>query len=79
MIVGAVADGAGSAKFSHIGAQLAVKKALLHLETWIIRLKQKKPNWQQPIPEELAKKVFSGTLKNVANALKKKACENDYL
>ncbi|MBN3963340.1 PP2C family serine/threonine-protein phosphatase [Nostoc sp. NMS8] len=79
VIVGAVADGAGSAKFSHIGAQLAVEKALLHLETWIIRLKQKKPNWQQPIPEELAKKVFSGTLKNVVNALKKKACENDYL
>jgi hypothetical protein len=78
VIVGAVADGAGSAKFSHIGAQLAVEKAISHLETWIIKLKQKKPNWQQPIPEETAEKVFSGTLKNVVNALKKKACENDY-
>lgn len=71
LIVGAVADGAGSAKFSHIGARLAVKKALSHLEKWIITLKQKKPNlnWQKPIPKDIATKVFNRTLEDVQAAL----------
>lgn len=78
VIIGAVSDGAGSAKFSNIGSQIAVKTALLHLEKWLLKLKQKQPNlkWQKPIPEDKARKVFSGTLKYVVNALNEKLNKN---
>jgi hypothetical protein len=71
IIIGAVSDGAGSARFSDKGAQVAVETALLRLEKWLLKLKQKQPklNWQKPIPEDKARKVFSATLKYVVNAL----------
>ncbi|MFB2917944.1 PP2C family serine/threonine-protein phosphatase [Aerosakkonema funiforme] len=71
IIVGAVADGAGSAKYSDIGAQLAVHTALYHLKGWIEREKKNKPtlDWQQPISDEIAKKVFGHTLKKVIATL----------
>ncbi|RUT07143.1 hypothetical protein DSM106972_024040 [Dulcicalothrix desertica PCC 7102] len=82
VIVGAVADGAGSAKFSNIGAKLAVKTALFHLEEFFKNLKEeKKRDLQQPIVSELAREVFREVfreiLDKVKNELKAKASEQE--
>ena len=81
VIVGAVADGAGSAKYSDIGAKLAVKTALEYLtkvEEW-----QKKPKyfWQlteKPFSEEEAKELFANTVKKVVTALQEQAVSDGY-
>jgi len=60
VIVGAVADGAGSAKYSDLGAKLAVNTVLKYLtgiEAW---LQKRKRFWQlnlQPLEEEQARKL----------------------
>jgi Protein phosphatase 2C len=82
VIVGAVADGAGSAKFSDIGAKLAVQTALSHLEEFFKNLKEeKKRDLQQPILSELAREVFrevfSEILDKVKNELKAKASDKE--
>ncbi|MBW4497753.1 MAG: protein phosphatase 2C domain-containing protein [Oscillatoria princeps RMCB-10] len=73
IIVGAVADGAGSAKYSHIGAKLAVETALSYLKGWLKWLKDNHSNLQQPILQEEALKVFNQTLGKVVATLKEKA------
>lgn len=81
VIIGAVADGAGSAKYADTGAQLAVKTALGYLtgiEEW---LQKHKRFWQlhpQPLSEERARKLFAKTVKKVVTALEKQAASKDY-
>jgi serine/threonine protein phosphatase PrpC len=81
VIVGAVADGAGSAKYSDIGAKLAVKTALEYLtevEEW---LQDPKHFWQlteKPFSEEEAKELFANTAKKVVTALEEQAASDGY-
>ncbi len=82
VIIGAVADGAGSAKYAEIGAKLAVERALAYLtniEKW---LQKQKPFWQsypQPLSEEQASKLFTKTTIKVIDALKTQAAKDGYL
>ncbi|MTJ32456.1 PP2C family serine/threonine-protein phosphatase [Aphanizomenon sp. UHCC 0183] len=72
VIVGAVADGAGSAKYSHFGAELAVEtviKCFADID---------KQGFSQPLSEMEAKEVFTKFVKDVITALNKKADNNDY-
>ena len=61
VIIGAVADGAGSAKYADIGAQIAIKTALGYLtgvEEW---LQKRKRFWQlnpQLLSEKQARKLL---------------------
>ncbi len=73
VIVGAVSDGAGSAKYSHIGAKLAVEAALRYLEAWLKHHQEKKSDLQQPISEEGANTVFTNTLRKVIITLNEEA------
>jgi Protein phosphatase 2C len=65
IIVGAVADGAGSAKYSDIGSKLAVDSALSHLQGWVNVQKKKGNKLQEPIDPQGAQKLFSKTLNKV--------------
>ncbi len=81
VIVGAVADGAGSAKYSDIGAKLAVKTALGYLtdtEEW---LQEAKHIWQlthKPLSEEEARELFAKTVEEVVTALQEQAINDGY-
>jgi len=81
VVVGAVADGAGSAKCADVGAKLAVKTVLSYLtgiEAW---LQKRKRFWHwnhQPLSEEQAKKLFAKTVKKVIAALQKQAASHGY-
>ena len=81
VILGVVADGAGSAKHADIGAKLVVKTVLGYLtgiEEW---LQQRKRFWQlnpQPLSEEQARKLFAKTVKKVVTALEKQAASKGY-
>ncbi len=81
VIVGAVADGAGSAKYSEIGSKLAVETALKYLSKISEYLQKRKGFWQrvsQPLSEIKAKKLFAKTVKQVIAELKNQAANNDY-
>ena len=73
-LIGAVADGAGSAKYSDTGAQLAVKTALTTLEQW-------SDHWSsvdfQTIETE-AKTIFTAMVDNVFVALTAEAEMGEY-
>jgi len=73
VIVGAVADGAGSARYSDIGAELAVKTALLNIEEWLERQKL-----TLPLSDEQAETIFSWVLETVVIALKQEAANSGY-
>lgn len=81
VIVAAVADGAGSAKHSEIGAKLAVKTVIRYLagiEEW---LQKRKGFWQlppEPLSEELARKIFTKTIEKVLAVLQKQAANHGY-
>lgn len=81
VIIGAVADGAGSAKYADIGAKVAVETVLGYLakiEQW---LQKRKHFWQlnsQPLSEEEARKLFAKTVKKVVTALEKQAASAGY-
>ncbi len=77
IIIGAVADGAGSAKYSDIGAKFAVETALSYL--W--EFQKKKPYWQErsrPRSDEPVRKLFVKTLERVVTALQKQAVKGGY-
>ncbi|MHC5821956.1 MAG: PP2C family serine/threonine-protein phosphatase [Nostoc sp.] len=81
VIVGAVADGAGSAKHSDVGAKLAVKTVLKYLGRISEYLQNRKhclEKISQPLSEQEAKKLFAGTVKTVIAKLHKQAAEGDY-
>jgi serine/threonine protein phosphatase PrpC len=76
VIVGAVADGAGSAKYSQIGAELAVETVIKCFAD--INELPDKQGFSQPLSEMEAKEVFTKFVKDVITALNKKADNNDY-
>ncbi|MCL2927980.1 MAG: protein phosphatase 2C domain-containing protein [Trichodesmium sp. MAG_R01] len=76
VILGAVADGAGSAKYADIGAQLAVDKILKFLEQFQQKLSKKSWFNNSSFNEEEAKQLFcDGIQKKVIPALEKEAQE----
>jgi serine/threonine protein phosphatase PrpC len=75
VIVGAVADGAGSAKHSDVGAKLAVEMVLKCFSE-INEFPQKQDS--QPLSKEEAQKVFSEIVNKVITELQKQADEGDY-
>lgn len=81
VIVGAVADGAGSAKYSQIGSQLAVETVLKYLCKINEYLQKRKGFWQrfsQPLSEIEAKKLFTKTVNKVIAELHKQANKQGY-
>lgn len=70
VIIGAVADGAGSAKYSEEGATLAVQTALNYLEK-----NYQKSTWNS---EKDAREIFSQTLGQAQRALYKNAEQKNY-
>lgn len=73
LIVGAVADGAGSAKHSDVGAELTVKTSLLNLGEWLESQKQ-----LSPLSQQEAVTIFTWTLETVVTALKQQAANSGY-
>lgn len=81
VIVGAVADGAGSAKYSHFGSELAVETTLKYLSRISEYLQKRKQFWErfsQPLSEQEAKKLFTKTVNHVISDLTKQAANKDY-
>ncbi|MTJ55061.1 protein phosphatase 2C domain-containing protein [Anabaena sp. UHCC 0253] len=76
VIVGAVADGAGSAKYSQIGSELAVKTVIKCFAD--INELPDKQGFSQPLSEMEAKEVFAKFVKEVITALTKKADNKGY-
>ncbi len=79
VIIGAVSDGAGSAKYSHFGSQLAVKTTLEYLSG---QQQFKKPEWKKQnltFPsQEQAKTLFTNNMKKVIETLNQKAINDGY-
>lgn len=73
VVIGAVSDGAGSAKYADEGAELAVKTALSSIEQWLRSQTELKP-----VSEEQARDLFSQILENVILALKAAAASRGY-
>ncbi|MEH2064198.1 MAG: PP2C family serine/threonine-protein phosphatase [Nostoc sp.] len=76
VIVGAVADGAGSAKHSDVGAKLAVETVLKCFAD--INEYPQKQAFSQPLSKEEAQKVFAKIVNQVITELQKQADEKDY-
>lgn len=82
LIIGAIADGAGSAKYADLGAKLVVRTTLDYLaatETW---LQQKRHiSWQslaEPPSEERLRGLFSKMVARIVTALQKQATLKGY-
>jgi serine/threonine protein phosphatase PrpC len=81
VIVGAVADGAGSAKYADVGAKLAVKTVLEYLtgiEQWLQKRKKFWELTQKPLSEPEARKLFAKTANKVMAALQAQAVSGGY-
>ena len=76
VIVGAVADGAGSAKYSHFGSELAVETVIKCFAD--INELPDKQGFSQPLSEMEAKEVFTKFIKDVITALNKQAVNKSY-
>ena len=76
VIVGAVADGAGSAKYSDIGSKLAVETVLKCFSD--INEFPQKQAFSQPLSQEEAQKVFAKIVNQVITQLQKQANEENY-
>lgn len=76
VIVGAVADGAGSAKHSDVGSKLAVETVLKCFSD--INESPHKEAFSQPLSKEEAEKVFAKIMNQVITELQKQADEEDY-
>lgn len=77
VILGAVADGAGSAKYSDVGAKLTVETVLnelLQLGEYTLYLHYS----PLPLPDEQARTIFTNTLKKVVKTLQEQAASSDY-
>lgn len=82
MVIGAIADGAGSASHSELGAAVAVKGTLAylaHLETWL--QPSENPQWptleRAPSPSQ-ARRLFERTVNQVKKALQQEADRHGY-
>ncbi|NDJ26269.1 protein phosphatase 2C domain-containing protein [Nostoc sp. B(2019)] len=81
VIVGAVADGAGSAKYSDVGSELAVETALKYLSKISEYLRKRQRWWQkfsQALSQTEAENLFTKTVNKVIAELGKQAAKKDY-
>ncbi|MGL5035739.1 MAG: PP2C family serine/threonine-protein phosphatase [Microcystaceae cyanobacterium] len=79
VIIGAVADGAGSASLSHIGSELAVKTSLNYLAKWH-KFLQKQPDYPRPLTDlstDLARHFFGKLVQQVQKKLNEQARQLD--
>jgi serine/threonine protein phosphatase PrpC len=77
VIVGAVADGAGSAKYSDVGAQLAVVKVITMFRE-IARSPQTEEPLSHPLNVKEARKLFSLIVREVVATLERQALNEHY-
>lgn len=77
LIVGAVADGAGSAQYSDVGARLAVYK-VMSIFREIALLPQKEERLSDPLNELEARTLFSRIVQEVVATLKEQAIHENY-
>jgi Protein phosphatase 2C len=76
VIVGAVADAAGSAKYSDVGAKLVVDSVVSYLSHIAKRIQKRKlctHSSSQTLSKERAKKLFTKTLSEACAALQQQA------
>ena len=81
VIIGAVADGSGSAKYADIGAKLAVERVLEYLagvEQWLQKHKKIGGINPQPLPELEARRLFTQTVNKVVAAMEEQALSKGY-
>lgn len=81
VIVGAVADGAGSAKYSDIGSKLAVETTLKYLSKISEYLHKRQTCWQkfsQALLRTEAENLFTKTVKKVLIELDQQATKKHY-
>ncbi|MEH2248319.1 PP2C family serine/threonine-protein phosphatase [Nostoc sp.] len=76
VIVGVVADGAGSAKYSNVGSKLAVETVLKSFSE--INEYPQKQAFSQPLSKEEVQKVFAEIVNQVLIELDKQAAKEDY-
>ncbi len=69
MIFSAVSDGAGSKKFSRIGARISCQTAIKFLETELPKLLKQNPDFKKNLGSDTASKNFSNAAGNLANIL----------
>jgi len=78
VIVGAVADGAGSAKYAEVGSQLAVETTLKFLSDYLEKRKKSSgQKYSPPLSEEEAENLFGKTVTQVQRELSKQAVSRD--
>lgn len=77
VIVGAVADGAGSAKYADVGAKLAVETVITIVKE-IATSPQPQENLSHPLNEQEARKLFSKIVAEVVATLEEKAIHENY-
>ncbi|MGI0483117.1 PP2C family serine/threonine-protein phosphatase [Geminocystis sp. CENA526] len=83
IVIGAVADGAGSAKYSDIGSKIAVNTAISFLEGYFdrllenIKLNPDKPRRNTPSINQ-AQDVYNDLLKEVLKAINDEAQKSNY-
>ena len=81
VIVGAVADGAGSAKYADIGSKLAVEtvlKCFSDINQYPEKPEKLEQGFSQPLSEPEAKKLFAKILKQVITELRNQADKENY-
>lgn len=77
VIIGAVADGAGSAKYADVGAKLAVETVITIVKEIAIS-PQPQENLSHPLNEQEARKLFSKIVAEVVTTLEEKAIHENY-
>jgi serine/threonine protein phosphatase PrpC len=81
LLIGAVADGAGSAKYADIGAKIAVETTIAHIaktETYLEKIGCSWQNRRCPISESQAKRLFTSTWKRVMLQFQQAATAGNY-
>lgn len=73
IIIGAVADGAGSAVLSHLGAKIAVKSALAYLERWHRFRERHVPFSSSNLSESQLTQFFSKLIQRIQQTLAEQA------
>lgn len=81
VIIGAVADGAGSASHSEVGAKLAVNTTLRYLaasEAWLQKRQRSWQSWPQPPSEALMCKLFTKAVTRSQTQLTQRAIDQGW-
>jgi hypothetical protein len=82
LVIGAIADGAGSARYADMGAQIAVKTTLdylAHLDEWLSQpQKHSWPSFHHPPSQSQVKRLFEKTTHRVVSNLQSQALSYGY-